>query len=333
MKIAFFETKDWEKEYLSSRLVGQDISFFPEPLSINQVESLKDYQIVSPFIYSDINEEVLKKLPNLKFISTRSTGFDHIDIITAKGKNIAISNVPFYGENTVAEHTFALILCLSRKIYQSIEKTRKGDFTLDGLIGFDLKEKTIGIIGLGHIGQHVARMAKGFQMNILAYDPKEDEKLAKEFELKYVSIDELLKNSDIITLHTPYNEQTKHLINLESVNLIKKGAYLINTARGGLVETSALIKGLSEGILAGAGLDVLEEECFVKEEAQLLSDELTKTCDLKTALQNHILLKKENVIVTPHNAFNSKEALNRILDTTIENILSFMNNKPINLIK
>lgn len=332
MKIAFFEIKDWEKEYLSSRLNGNDLSFFPEPLASENIDGIKDCEIVSPFIYSNINKDDLPKLPNLKFISTRSTGFDHIDVVGAKEKNILVSNVPFYGENTVAEHTFALILTLSRKIFQSLEKVKKGDFSLDGLMGFDLKGKTIGIIGLGHIGQHVARIANGFEMNVLVYDLHQDKKLAKKFGVKYVSLEELLKTSDIVTLHCPFNKETEHLINLENISLIKKGAYLINTARGGLVDTTALIKALNDKTLAGAGLDVLEEELFIKEEAELLSEDFFKKNDAQTIIENHILLFKENVVITPHNAFNSKEALERILDTTIENINAFIKRKPINLV-
>lgn len=330
MKIAFFETKDWEKEYLISRLSGDELSFFADPLSLDNIEAVKDAEIVSPFIYSNINGEALNLLSNLKFITTRSTGFDHIDVSAAKEKKIAVSNVPFYGENTVAEHTFALILTLSRKVFQSLEKVKRGDFSLDGLMGFDLKGKTIGIVGLGHIGQHVARIANGFEMNILAFDMKPDKKLAKQFGIKYVSLEEILKNSDIITLHCPYNDSTKHLINLDNIGLIKKGAYLINTARGGLVDTTALLQALNNKTLSGAGLDVLEEECFIKEEAELLSNMNSKTCDIQTMLENHVLLLKENVVITPHSAFDSKEALERILDTTIENINAFKKRKPIN---
>jgi D-lactate dehydrogenase len=263
-------------------------------------------------------------------ITTRSTGFDHIDLAGAKEKKIIVCNVPFYGENTVAEHTFALILALSRRLPESVDRAKKGDFSLDGLRGFDLKGKTLGIVGLGHIGQHVARIAKGFEMKVVAYDLKQDKKLAKEMGFNYASLEELLSKSDIITLHAPYNKTTHHLINSENINLIKKGAYLVNTARGALIQTEALLKSLSIGVLAGAGLDVLEEECFIKEEAQLLSKEFPKTCDLKTVLRNHILLQQKNVIATPHNAFNSNEALMRILDTTVLNIKSFIKNKPIN---
>lgn len=333
MKIAFFEVEDWQKDYLKEKFKSDDLSFFAEPLSLENINSALECSIVSPFIYSKINKDILQKLPDLKMVATRSTGFDHIDIQTTKENKIFVCNVPFYGENTVAEHTFALVLSLSRKLFDSVERARKGDFTLDGLRGFDLKGKTLGIIGLGHIGIHVARIAKGFEMNVLAFDSKEDKKLAKKINFEYTNFENLLAKSDIITLHTPDNKTTHHLINSGNINLIKKGAYLINTARGGLIETQALLKALSDDTLAGAGLDVLEEECFVKEEAQLLSKEFPKTCDLKTVLQNHILLQQKNVIITPHNAFNSSEALKRILDTTVENVISFIAGKPQNIVK
>jgi D-lactate dehydrogenase len=332
MKIAFFETEDWQKDYLKEKLAGGELSFFAEPLSSDNIDSAKEYEIISSFIYSQINKEIIKELPNLKMIATRSTGFDHIDLVGAKENKITVCNVPFYGENTVAEHTFALILSLSRKILDSVERAKKGDFSLDGLCGFDLKDKTLGIIGIGHIGLHVARIAKGFEMNVLAFDLNKDEELAKKLGFKYASFEEVLSKSDIITLHAPYNKATHHLINSENINLIKKGSYLINTSRGGLIETNALLKALSEGILAGAGLDVLEEEIFIKEEAQLLSKEFPKTYDLKTVLQNHILLQQKNVIITPHNAFDSQESLVRILDTTILNIQSFIGDKPTNIV-
>ncbi len=330
MKVAFFETEKWEEEYISLKLKNQEPLFFAGPLSQENIGTVADCTVISPFIYSRIDEAVIQKCKNLKMIATRSTGFDHIDVNVAKKNKITVCNVPSYGENTVAEHTFALILCLSRKLPESIARAKNGDFSLEGLRGFDLKGKTLGIIGLGHIGLHVARIAKGFEMNVLAYDVKQEKKLAKKIGFAYIGFEKLLSLSDIITLHAPDNKKTHHLINSTNINLIKRGAYLINTARGGLIETGAMLGALSEGILAGAGLDVLEEECFVKEEAQLLSKEFPKTCDLKTALRNHILLKQKNVIVTPHNAFDSQEAIIRILDTTIQNIESFLKNKPIN---
>ncbi len=333
MKIAFFEIENWEIEYLKKELAGFELVFFKEKLSEENIKKAEDHQIVSVFIDSQINKEILAKLPDLKMIAVRATGFDNIDMEVTKKRNIAVCNVPTYGENTVAEHTFGLILNLSRQIHKSIQSVREKGFIPDGLRGFDLKNKTLGIVGTGHIGQHIARIANGFEMNVLASDVKEDKKMAKKLGFKYVSLEELLKNSDIITLHVPYNKNTHHLINSNNINLIKRGAYLINTARGGIIETDALVKALGNGILAGAGLDVLEEECSIKEERQLLSKSFLETCDVKTMLQNHILMERENVIITPHNAFNSREALERILETTVENIREFAKERAVNVVR
>ena len=333
MKIAFFEVEKWEEEYLKSQLPSSQAVFFAEKLNAQAFELAKDADAVSVFVDSQIDKETVSKLPQLKMVATRSTGFDHIDLGACKERGIAVCNVPYYGENTVAEHTFALILDLSRKIYQSILRVKKGDFSLEGLTGFDLKGKTLGVMGMGHIGQHVARIAKGFEMNLLGYDVNEDKKLAKKLGFTYVSLEDLLKQSDIITLHVPYNERTHHLINEKNIGMIKKGAYLINTARGGIIETSALAEALGQGIIAGAGLDVLEEECYIKEEKELLSKDFPQKCDLKTMLQNHVLIDQDNVIITPHNAFNSREALERILETTVLNIQSFVKGKPINTVQ
>jgi D-lactate dehydrogenase len=321
MKIVFFEVEDWEKDYLTSKLKGHEIIFSKDALSKENFSLVKGADIISVFIYSKLDKKTLSEFNNLKAISTRSTGFDHIDIKECKKRRISVLNVPYYGENTVAEHTFALILALSRKIHKSYERTIRGNFSLEGLRGFDLKGKTIGVIGLGHIGRHVARIAAGFEMNILAYDVKKDNNFSKKFGVRYVPLDNLLKNSDIITLHCPYNKNTHHLINSKNINLIKKGSYLVNTARGGNIETKALVSGLSKKHLGGAALDVLEEESIIKEEAQLLSQNFPKE-KLQSLLENHILLTFDNVIITPHNAFNSQEALQRILDVTIKNIQS-----------
>lgn len=332
LKITFFEIEPWEMDYLKPKLKGFDLTFFEEKITPERLKKIPGVDILSPFIYSVVDKKVINSLKSLKYVATRSTGFDHIDLKTCQKKNILVSNVPTYGENTVAEHTFALILALSRKICFSWERTKLGDFSLENLRGFDLKGKSLGVVGTGNIGRHVIRIAKGFEMNILAFDIKKDQKFAKKIGFKYVSLDNLFQNSDIITLHAPYNKATHHLINLKTLKLFKKGCYLINTARGGICDATALLRGLKQGICAGLGLDVLEEECFIKEERELLSSVFKKTCDLKTALENHILINQPNVIITPHNAFNSKEALTRILDTTIENIKAFAKNKPINLV-
>ena len=332
LKTAFFEIEQWEKNYLKSHLKEFNLMFFEDELNLKNLKKISNIDILSPFIYSKIDKKSINILKSLKYITTRSTGFDHIDLRTCKRKNILVSNVPTYGENTVAEHTFALILALSRKICLAVERTKKGDFSLENLRGFDLKRKTIGVVGTGNIGQRVIKIAKGFEMNILAFDIKKDQKFARKFGFKYVSLNYLFKNSDIITLHIPYNKDTYHLINLKSLKLFKKGCYLINTSRGKICDSTALLKGLKKGIFAGLGLDVLEEEYFIKEERELLSMSFKKKYDLKTALENHILINHPKVIITPHNAFNSEEALLRILETTIKNIKAFSKNKPINLV-
>ncbi|MDO8444381.1 MAG: hydroxyacid dehydrogenase [bacterium] len=328
MKIAFFELEDWEKKFFEAKLSAHELSFFDEPLT-EYFDQKCDAEIISVFIYSKIDAKVLDKLPKLKFIATRSTGYDHIDIAECKKRGIVVSNVPSYGENTVAEHTFALILALSRKIIESANQTKVGNFDLTDLRGFDLKGKVIGVIGTGKIGSHVVRMAHGFEMRILAFDPLKNDELIDHYGLKYVELEELLSQSDIITLHLPLNDKTKHLISESNIGKIKKGAYLINTARGGLVETTALVKALEEGILAGAGIDVLEDEIDIKEEWQLLSKKFSRE-QMAINLANNILLKNPKVIITPHNAFNSQEALQRIMDTTEENIEGYVAGKIIN---
>jgi D-lactate dehydrogenase len=319
MKIGFFELEDWEKEYVVGKLKGHKLKFFNEVLSLDNVEEVKDFDVVCIFIYSKLDKKILDKFENLGAVVSRSTGYDHIDLGVCKKNKIKVLNVPCYGENTVAEHTFALILSLSRKIHKSYERTVRSNFSLDDLRGFDLKDKTIGVVGLGNIGKNVARIANGFQMKIIAFDVFKDLKFAKKFGIKYVKFNDLLKDSDIITFHCPYNKHTHHLLNKKNIGLLKDNAHIINTSRGQIIETNALVKALVEKKIGGAGLDVLEDEAIVKEEIQLLSKNYTKK-DLKNIAGNHLLLTLGNVIVTPHNAFNSVEALRRILETTLENI-------------
>lgn len=330
--IHFFEVSPGEQAFLKTyKPIGAAVRLHTEPIEKINLALLRQAEVISPFVWSHISSDVLKKLPKLKLIATRSTGYDHIDLQTCKKRGIAVANVPFYGENTVAEHTFALILALSRKVHQAYFRTIKGDFSLEGLQGFDLKDKTLGIIGTGHIGIHAIRMAKGFGMNVLAYDVVKNNFLAETLGFSYVTFDQLLQKSDIISLHAPYRKETHHMINKGNIKKIKKGAILINTARGALVETEALALALDQGILSGAGLDVLEGEELIKEERQILSKEYPVD-HLKTLLQNHILLNRENVVITPHIAFNSREAFHRILETTVNNINAFRSGKPENLV-
>jgi D-lactate dehydrogenase len=330
MRVAFFEMKNWEKNYFKKKLKGHMLKFFAEKLNLENVKEIKDFDAVSVFVYSKVDAQIIAALPNLKLVATRSTGFDHIDLEACKENKIIVSNVPSYGENTVAEHTFALILSLSRNICKVCTRSLRYDFTIEGLKGFDLKDKTLGVIGAGRIGLHVIRIAKGFGMNVLAYDVNQNNLLAEVLGFEYVSLEELLSKSDVITLHVPYNKFTHHLINKDRIKLMKKGAILINTARGAVVDTEALIEALNKGILAGAGLDVLEGEELIKEEKQLLYDP-KKLEVLSNLVKGHILLSKENVVFTPHIAFYSQEALERILEITVQNILTFSSGNPQNV--
>lgn len=333
MRIIYFYNEEWEQEYVKSRLPDQKIVF--KAGYLGQYPEFQDggAEALSIFVTSHLGKEELDRFPKLKFIATRSTGFDHIDLVETAKRGIKVSNVPSYGENTVAEQAFALLLCLSRKIYDSYKQIEQdGKFATEGLKGFDLKGKTIGIVGLGRIGIHTARIASGFEMNILAYDKFPNEQAIKDFGVKYVTLDELLAGSDIISLHAPYMPETHHLINLENVSKIKRGAYLINTARGGLVDTSALIRGLQDGTLAGAGLDVLEEENFMLDEMSLLNNPHPNADSLKTILENHYLIDHPRVIITPHNAFNTQEAIERIVNTTVENLRSLSTSNLLNVV-
>ncbi len=319
MHIAFFEIQPWEQATLEERFAGHKLSFFDRTLETTDLEALQECEVLSVFIYSQIDAATIKKLPHLKLIVTRSTGFDHIDLEAAAARNILVSNVPSYGENTVAEHTFSLILALSRNIHKSHVRRLNNDFSIEGLEGFDLKGKTIGVVGAGKIGLHVIKIAKGFGMEVLAYDAFENRFLAEVLDFTYVPLQKLFASSDIISLHTPYNKETHHLINEQNISLLKRGSILINTARGELIETDALLKGLDEGILAGVGIDVIEGELLVREEKELLAKRVN-SAEVEALAEDHALLSRDNVVYTPHIAFYSHEALERILLTTIDNI-------------
>jgi D-lactate dehydrogenase len=328
IKIVFFETTTKEKNYIKKKFDNDfETLFTPDTLTENSIPSfLSEVNVISPFIYSDISSKIISKAKKLKLISTRSTGFNHIDLTAAKKRKISVANVPYYGENTVAEHTFALILALSRNLHKAYVRTIRNDFSLGGLQGFDLREKTLGVIGAGSIGVHVIKMAKGFGMKVIATDAKPNHILTELLDFNYVPLDELLSRSDIITLHCPYNQHTHHLLNMNNIKKIKKGALFINTARGGLIEPKALYYAVEKGIFGGAGLDVFEGEELIREENQMLTKNVSVE-HLETLLKTNILLKRENVIITPHMAFDSIEAVERILDTTVENIKSFVEGK------
>lgn len=333
MRITYFYQEEFEKEYMSDKLSDHKVSFIFGGISEHRDFSDPDTETLCVFVNSKIGATEMDRFPNLKYIATRSTGFDHINLEEAKKRNIIVSNVPSYGENTVAEQAFALILSLSRKIYQSYNRiVEKGEFSQSGLRGFDLKGKTMGIIGTGRIGKHVAKIARGFEMKVLLCDIYPDQEFADDHACMYVGQKELLSQSDIVSIHVPYMPETHHMINMNNIEDFKRGSFLINTARGSLVETKALIYGLEMDILAGAGLDVLEEEEFMNEHFELMMMKHPNPQSLSNILGNQYLIDHPNVIVTPHNAFNTKEALERILLATTQNIEGFRLNSPINVV-
>ncbi|GHO91614.1 lactate dehydrogenase [Reticulibacter mediterranei] len=324
---------DEEGHYLAQALQGivelQQISG-----SLNDVDphDLAEIVVLMPFIHERIGHAEIEKMPQLKLIATRSTGYDHIDLAAAAQHGIAVANVPGYGETAVAEQTFALVLTLSRKMHLAYTRTQQGDYSIEGLRGFDLYGKTLGVVGAGAIGLHVIRIAKGFGMNVVAYDVNQNRLLAEVLGFRYVKLDELFTISDIITLHAPALPSTQHMINRETLSTMKHGALLINTARGSLIDTQALVWALDTGILAGAGLDALEGEEFLQHEEELLNTPDTED-KLKILAHNRLLQRRDNVVITPHIAFNTEEALRRILDTTIENVQAFLQGHPSNLVK
>ncbi len=317
MNITFFGVKDSERTYLETNaqksLPDAQVTLLDACLNTENIPGDTSAEVISVFTACIVTKEVIQKFPNLKLIACRSTGYDNVDLDECKKRNITVCNVPSYGEHTVAEFTFALLLALSRKIIDCDKRVRetKG-FSKNGLTGFDLQGKTLGVIGTGKIGRHVIRIAKGFDMNVMAYDAFPRVELQSQLGFTYAPLDAVLSVSDIVTLHVPALRETQHMINAEALANMKSGTYIINTSRGAVIDTQALITALKSGHIAGAGLDVLEDE------AGPVSEEL---------------LNLKNVIITPHNAFDTKEAVERILETTLQNIAAFTSGVPQNSVK
>jgi D-lactate dehydrogenase len=286
--------------------------------------------VLSAFIYSELDIQLLAKLPKLRLIATRSTGYDHIDLEACRARQIVVNNVPTYGVHTVAEHTFGLILALSRRIVQAHGRTLRGDFSMTGLRGFQLHGKVLGMIGAGRIGRQVMEIGDGFGMQVIAHDPHA-ETHAPGLAAAYVGFAELMSQADIVTLHCPLTEQTRHLIDRSAFQRMKRGTLLINTARGALVDTDALLWALDQGIVSGAGLDVVEGEDAIREERELLSGRYPLE-KLRAVIRDHILMRDERVVLTPHIAFNSREAVEQILLTTADNISAFLAGTACNVV-
>jgi len=318
-RVAFFGVKDWERELIMVAVRGwEGVELFEEEVQDN-LDKAKEYEVISTFIYSVMDKKALDRLPNLKMIATRSTGTDHIDKKECGKRGIKVVNVPEYGSITVAEYAFALMIALSRRIVEANMAVREGKFSPEGLTGVDLFGKTLGVVGVGKIGQEMVKRGRVFGMEVLGVGRKMDPVKAKEYGYECVSLEDCLPRADFLSLHIPSTEETFHLLNRENIKKMKRGSYLINTARGPVVETEALLWALDEGVLAGAGLDVTEEEARV-DDIGVVMEEGTTEDDLREIVSYHLLRERPNVIFTPHNAFNTKEAIGRIIETTVESI-------------
>lgn len=335
IKVAFFDLKEIDQKFLEkNKPENCEFIYIKDSFHTkieHYMEEIKDIEILSIFTSSTVSGKLLKKLNQLKLITTRSTGYNNVDIIYCNEKNIPVVNVPKYGDCTVAEYTFALLLNVIRKVNTAYEELKKGSINLENYIGLDLFDKTIGLIGTGAIGCYVAKIAHGFGMKILTYDPFPNKDLEEKLGVKYVKLNEIYNKSDIISLHAPSRKENFHMINEESFSQMKDGVIIINTARGEIMDTNALYKALVSGKVAGAGLDVLECEDIISNQELFLSriDCVKKDCLEKTLL-NHKMLNMPNVIITPHIAFDTVEAINRILETTINNINAYITGNIIN---
>jgi D-lactate dehydrogenase len=310
----------------------------PADITVTFAENIADvpesdraaFDAVSVFVDYELRRDALDLLPNLKYIATRSAGYDHIDVATATERGIAVSRVPHYGTRTVAEFAIALMFALSRNAFRAytdmLQRTSLDN--LEQYEGFDLAGKTLGVIGTGAIGRSVCQIARGIGMEVIAYDVAADQAFATATGIVYDDITHVLQSSDIVTLHVPSLPETRHLINAERLAAMKPGAYLINTARGEVVDTRALVAALQSGHLAGAGLDVLEGEHALREEVDLLSSGTVDPELWATLVADHSLIDMPNVIVTPHIAFNTKEAKREITEITIDNLKAFAAGSP-----
>ena len=325
IKAVFFDIKEIDQKFLEEHKPENfEFIYIQSPFHIgleDNLENIKDAEILSIFTSSTTSAQLLKKLNNLKLITTRSTGYNNVDLEYCNKNGIAVVNAPRYGDCTVAEFAFALLLNVIRKVATANEELRQGSINLEKYIGHDLLGKTIGIIGMGAIGCYTAKIANGFGMKILSYDPFPKEELKESLNVEYVDLDRLYKESDIISLHAPSRKENFHMVNDKAFSQMKDGVIIINTARGEVMDTNALYNAIKSGKVAGAGLDVLEcEEVIANEELFLTKIDCIKKDCLEKTLLNHKLLDMPNVIITPHIAFDTVEAIYRILQTTIDNI-------------
>lgn len=323
-RICIYDVTKEEEDDFTTLPDVHDVVLIGESLNGENVDNRTE--ILSIFVNSTVDARLIEAMPKLKLIACRSTGFNNVDISAANARGITVVNVPTYGEHTVAEYAFALLLALAKKIIPDSSQMAMGENDHSTLHGIDVYAKTLGVIGAGKIGKNVIKIAKAFNMKVVVYDPFLKPEVAEAEEIQTVELDELARQSDIITLHVPLTDENKHMINGELISKMKDGVYLINTARGELLDSSALISALKSGKIAGAGLDVLEDEKLMEiDEEELLLKKGAKTREtLEHVVANTILMRMPNVILTSHNAYNTTEAIVKINSITVENIKHFL---------
>lgn len=318
MKVLFYSSKTFEIPYISKANHTQlSITYIEQPLSPETANLSKGYECISVFTADDVSHKVIEQLHfnGVKYIATRAAGYDNIDLDTANELGIHVANVPEYSPYSIAEHTVAMLLALNRKIVLADEQVHDHNFTLDKLVGYDLHEKTVGIIGTGRIGSITAKIMYGFGCHLFGYDIKPSPELKEKYNLRYCNLRELCLASDIIMIHTPLTAITKYLLDKKLFGIMKKGVMIINTARGLIVKTEDLLPYLDNGIVKGYGMDVYENErgiFFFDHSGETLQDPMLEK-----------LLSMKNVLVTPHQGFATYEALSNIADTTFYNILEW----------
>jgi D-lactate dehydrogenase len=318
MKIGFFSTKPYDRTYFdaANHEAGHELCYFEAPLRAETAVLACDAQAVCAFVNDTLDRAVLEKLADqgIRLVALRSAGFNHVDLEAAEELGITVARVPAYSPHAVAEHTLALVLALNRRIHKAHNRVRENNFNLDGLIGFDLNEKTVGIIGTGQIGAITAGIFQGFNCRVIAYDvePNPD---CEARGIDYVDLDTLFAQSDIISLHCPLTPETRHLIGAEAIGKMKPGVMIVNTSRGAVIDTPAVLDALKDGRIGSLALDVYEEEgdLFFRDLSnEILSDDVFAR-----------LLTFPNVLITGHQAFFTHEALTNIAETTLGNVTSF----------
>ncbi len=315
-KIAFFDAKSYDINSFNNINKEYEIHYFESKLNENTVVLAKGMDAVCVFVNDDVNKNVIDKLNEygIHLIALRCAGFNNVDIKEAH-KKVHVVRVPAYSPYAVAEHSMALLLSLNRKTHKAYLRTREFNFNIQGLTGFDLYNKTVGVIGTGKIGLAFINICKGFGMKVIAYDPYP----RTDLDIEYVSLEEMFKQSDIISLHCPLTKETTHIINDETIKMMKDGVVIINTSRGGLVDSQALLSGLRSKKIQSAGLDVYEEEAnlfFEDNSNVIIKDDILS-----------LLISLPNVIITSHQGYLTKEALDNIAQTTLKSLDDYFNNR------